>query len=556
MRKIGNEKSNQQWNPQNSKASVPLDVDEIDSAMERYIRQKYEQKAFMAGKPASRSPTTSSTSRSPTAPMRISNTGSSDDQPPPPPPKPGRRFGFGLRSSSSAFPLGRNHGHSENPKKGASIPPLVVGKESRVFGAAIGVTESEQGLDYKLLQLKEMGFPDEKRNSTVLKGNNGDLEKTIESLVRLGEGTPTGFRTSGTSSVSSRQNTPALPESRSAPFSIGASVTRVTKSAQQTPLGTPSTARSNNPFDIPQAQASQQSAFESAFENMTIAPAQTQANQSQALFPNSTGGATTTQPQLQQTYQQSMTPPVPQMQQFANFNNPYAQQAHNPFITNQQPISPPHSANNPYINMQQNMASPNPFLNQTVTQNQMLSPQQAQFPPQSQVPQQWAQNMQSPQQAAFIQSPDLYGTQLFSPNVLNSPFQLPSPGYFNPHNPYQSQMQGMMPQPTGRIDKSSIMALYNYPQLAPAQQTPSPQSTEANNTSPPPQAAILPPGVKSPQRSVTMPVAASKNPFAAAGNPSAAPVPPPQTNSTWRESMDGGRHSPDAFASLSARFVR
>src|SRR5436309_402713 len=92
MRRSGNAVSNRLFNPQNNRPPVPLDIDEVDSAMERFLRQKYEQRAFQQGN---------------ARPNTRQNTGStsSDDQPPPLPPKTGKHFfGSGLRSASSTFP--------------------------------------------------------------------------------------------------------------------------------------------------------------------------------------------------------------------------------------------------------------------------------------------------------------------------------------------------------------------------------------------------------------------------------------------------------------------
>lgn len=83
MKRVGNIASNRVYNPQNANPPIPLDVDEADSAMEMFIRQKYIDRAVKA-------------------PVR-DNTGStnSDDQPTPLLLKTGSRFGF--RSASSIF---------------------------------------------------------------------------------------------------------------------------------------------------------------------------------------------------------------------------------------------------------------------------------------------------------------------------------------------------------------------------------------------------------------------------------------------------------------------
>ena len=43
MKRVGNAASNRKYNPQNKKPPVPVDADEADSAMERFIRSKYVQ---------------------------------------------------------------------------------------------------------------------------------------------------------------------------------------------------------------------------------------------------------------------------------------------------------------------------------------------------------------------------------------------------------------------------------------------------------------------------------------------------------------------------------
>ena len=553
---MGNTSSNLQYNPRNTKPPIPIDADEVDSAMERFIRQKYEQKAYVAGAaPPAPSPAIS---------MHTGGTGSSDDHPPPPPPKPGRRFGFGLRSSSSAFPLGRSSGSSDGPKKGASISPIKINKSSKVIGASIGVTENDQGLEWKLLQLREMGFPDDQKNTNILKGLNGDLERTIESLVRLGEGAGSGtVRTPQSSQIPSRQHTP------NPPFSAGARIV----SAQSTPSqlsqrSPPVSARSTNPFDIPNPVPAPQQSLENAFSSMNMAS-------QPPLFPNATGPQHIIQMQAAQTApQQSIASPVQQNPQlFMNYNNPYAQQQQqgfNPFQPLQQQNLPSPASSNPHFPQQQNTPTPNPFMNQQNVGGAVLPPFQGQSTPkaeqQPQTPQTWVQIPQSIQQQQFLQSP----TQLMSPqsymvaqpslSAQQSPFGPLSP--LNLHSPYQQLQQPMSAQSTGRIDKSSILALYNYPQLAPAPETPSSQTTSQSSAglSPQHQAAQLPPGVSSaPQRSVTMPVPASgnRNPFLPAGG--SQPAPTAQPAGPWhasRESSESGRHSPDAFASLSARSVR
>lgn len=94
MKSNGNVTVNKSFNPKNIKPDIPLDADEVDSAMERFIRKKYQERSLSDGKPR--------------LPSRSGDTGfgaSTNDSPPPPlPPKKGKLFGFGLRASSSAYP--------------------------------------------------------------------------------------------------------------------------------------------------------------------------------------------------------------------------------------------------------------------------------------------------------------------------------------------------------------------------------------------------------------------------------------------------------------------
>ena len=573
--------------------------------MEKFIRQKYDQRTFSGGKPPAAAAR---------APVRH-DTGSSDDQPPPPPPKPGRRFGFGLRSASSALPLSKNYDESPPPpgdfqRKSSRAPsPIRINKQSRVFGASIGVTED--GMEWKLVQLKEMGFPDDKRNLNILKGLNGDLERAIESLVRLGEGTTPASRTR-------TPNSAAFPN-----LSRSKQITSESR-AQQAPASAPPTAafeirqppqpnmqaqgpvaanmgtlmpgnKSSNPFEnlSPLSAPLQQAPLEIAFQNMHV---------TQPLFPNATGGYPNPQQQLQQArMQQSMTPPVPQIPHQFPYNNPYAMQqttpSYNPFMNQTQQQSQPMSAN-PFLPGQQapQPNSANPFIptQQTFTSNQQtfLPNQQASIPhnlyqaqpsmnevlsppsqnqyqqPQQQLQPQWTQQQsqqsyhESPQQ---LMNPSSFGQPLQSAHFVQAPF---APNY---QNQFQPPVQSLQPQQTGRIDKASILAFYNYPQLVPP---PLPQDLNTSSpasfvaSSPQPQVAKLPQGVSgSGQRSTTMPLmsfSGSKNPFASSLTPT-NPGGSSQINGGGhqanQESIDAGalqngRHSPDAFASLSARFVR
>ena len=577
MKRNGNTSVNRTYNPSNAQPSIPLDVDEVDAVLEKYIRQKYDQQAFLSGNAR--------------PPLKQSNTGStrsSEDLPPPLPPKPEKRFGFGLRSASSALPLHR-HGPT-SPPRSPHAPnewgeePIRVNKQSRVFGASVG--GNNDNMDAKLAQLREMGFMDEKRNINVLKSLGGNLERTIESLIRLGEG-----------ASSSRSKTPIQPQNSNVnreqlPSTVpNASVTNGvsfanTNSISQTNAGStgqqssqgsaaqpqqqPANAGSinpthsyqqhpqflaqpNNPFDPSNDHRTRMASMDQAFSSMQISP--------QPLFPNATGGYPNQPPPIQDARLQTMTPPASQLPIQYNQSNPYVQQNqivnsnHNPFNRNTHQSTP--ISSNPYshpFNQQTNTASYNPFL-QTST-------------------------LPSPQMPYSTDSP-----QTYSPDPLQGQFQQPShlqphtsnhqqsqqPLFYPQHsftNPVQHETQrhlhSLQPQQTGRLDKSSILALYNYPQLAPTPLSNEP-SKRINVTPDEHLMSNISPNL-APQRSATMPIQSptgSRNPFQStiSSNSDTKMNPPSLGRHVSQESVDiggfqSGRHSPDAFASLSARFHR
>src|SRR5271170_1950122 len=181
MKRNGNINANKIYNPKNTKPDIPLDADEVDSAMERFIRRKYQEKSLSGGKPL--------------PPTRINTDAglsiSPDNSPPPLPPKKGKFFGFGLRASSSAYPV------SKHDKKGLPSEPRVdsafrISSEnydvaSRRDGKRKEV--SEEDMQAKLAILRDMGFLDDRRNMTVLRGWDGNLEKTIDSIMKIQQAT-------------------------------------------------------------------------------------------------------------------------------------------------------------------------------------------------------------------------------------------------------------------------------------------------------------------------------------------------------------------------------
>ncbi|KAE8448088.1 hypothetical protein EG329_009853 [Mollisiaceae sp. DMI_Dod_QoI] len=592
MKRVGNIASNRLYNPQNAKPPIPIDADEADSAMERFIRQKYQERAVTA--------------------QARNNTGStnSDDQPPPLPPKTGSRFGF--RSASSIFPLSsKSKREADIARQQSPSPPR--SKPSRIFGTSVA-SDGKDDLELKMAKLRDMGFTDERRNIAVLKGLGGNLEKSIETLVRLGE---------GNGSTGPAREIPAPPSRSRTPMSAGLTINRTREERSPKvsnnpwevldappPVAQPQSSQStgslaqsqnpmmgNNPYQQTQtsnpfglAPSQSQYNLNQAFQNMSVSSSQP------PLFPHHTGGFPGPQPtQHQQLYQQSMTPPVPSIpQQYyppVIYENPAQQpqpqqsNSYNPFM--QQAQQPPalntNVPRNPYL---QQMATPQSLYQSPVEQ----SPQQ-QYPSSSPFYQNGAQQ-QPPQQQQqmnpyFNQATQPNTQQQMNPFFQNSQPQQAPQQIFDFQSQQQSQFQQyrqqtlpMMPQQTGKADKRSILELYNYPQLAPTpMQQPQPPQQE------PPQAQNLSTPVSHPfpaqQRSVSSPLAmhsgGSKNPFASNGGsmmqsamqstgdtvgqmPSFAPN---QNGSRHvsQESIDAGgwangRHSPDAWGSISARSTR
>ena len=581
MKRNGNTNTNRTFNPHNTKPPIPLDVDEVDAVLERFIRQKYDQQLFSSGhvRPAARNSTGS--------------TRSSDDQPPPLPPKPGKRFGFSLRSASSGFPLSRNHPASPplspDGTNGFGVPPspIRVNKQSRVFGASVG--GSGENMEAKLAQLRDMGFADEKRNANILKGLSGNLERTIESLVRLGEGsaptsrsrTPNQFR-----NIAVSQPIPTSTQSsgivNGLSFAANGAMSQASTGSQgqQAPQSTnppqaqaarsfssanpyqsqTSVAQPYNPFDNDNRQPAEV-VLEKAFEGMQISQ--------QPLFPNATGGYPSQPPPQQDVRFQTMTPPVPQMPQHYIQSNPYVQQIsspndnNNPFYQTTQ--HPPPTSFNPYASDSQPQSTQAMYKYQ---QPPIASMHVNGYPTESS--QTYSPQVQqgSFQQQTFQQQPP---QQHQLPNVFAPQHSFTDPVQYSmqsqqqpPQQFYQLQPQTLLPQQTRHYDKSSILALYNYPQLAPP---PLPNDPNPIPSEEAPTPSIHPgSSLEQGKRSVTMPIqpcSGSRNPFqAATANANAA-----NGNAAGgsrhvsQDSMDAvgyhsGRHSPDAFASLSARFVR
>lgn len=588
MRSHGNNISNKIYNPRNVKPPIATDADEEDACMERFIRQKYQHRTLEDGKPKPPSRHNSDHSRSP------------EGSPPPLPPKTGKIFSLpGLRSSSSAANL-----RQPSSNKGPAFSPRSEGRgslsPSNTGSQGMGASVAEIGtasFASKLTTLREMGFPDDRRNAVILKGLSGDIEKTVDSLVRLGEG----------SHPASGSRTPATTASHSSGGAAKQGQTTSTNPFDQLDANPPSqpSGRSYNPFDMPapQSASAQPQSLESSFQNLQV---------SQPLFPHSTGGYPPQHSFSQPLPQQSATPPVQSTFTQGSFvSSPQSVDgSYNPFSQPAQPQASPAFAQSPGAGQN------NPFFSRISPQATSMGPQ-TQTSASTSVPSVATPNM--PRHANTM--PTFSSTSPFGP----SPFQqqqqqqFPSSQFQNPNNPFQSmtapttpqsagyeaqyqqpgfqsssqnavysaqyQQQGLQPTPqnagyeaqfqqpglqpapqplapqaTGRVDKGSILALYNFSPPPPAiseqpQQQHQPNTVPAPSTGP----TLQPQSTSAPQN--PQPLGGSRNPFLSSGQPGPQPQtrPQPFRSHSSQPSVDvsgfqNGRHSPDAFASLSARY--
>ncbi|MBK5651170.1 MAG: hypothetical protein I4N50_06000 [Rhizobium sp.] len=462
-------------------------------------------------------------------------------------------------------------------------------KPSRIFGSNVA---SGDGLEAKLATLRDMGFPDDKRNSTVLKGLNGNLDRSVEALIRLGEqnpgksqgSTPTPPAKSGANGLSfDRTQTAPASSTSNNPFDALDAIPVAPPQQSQQPQPAPtqvqqayagystqpaSPSTSYNPFlthqqhvqypqqSMPQQQQQQQNydyqhnpygqqqSLEQSLQNMQLS---NQPQNQQALFPNRTGGYGPTQPPFAQTnpFQQSFTPPpMPQIpEQYGSFAQPQPQY---------QSMSSPSSPGNPFLRSSRsqmfspsNSSNSNPFGQQPVQQQTASNTyivQQNQTPA-AQVDNPWQTQQQSfqtnPYQQQVAQQSNFQQHQFQQPNYQPNAFQQPQ---------QTGMQQPQPPQSSNPFNKNSILALYNYPQLAP-------QRNEQQ------QAMSAPAPVAGP----SAPISSHMNPFGSSqnmqqGQPLSA-AQTPGVRHVSNESVDftgltGGRHSPDAFSGLSASFRR
>ncbi|KAJ6785636.1 hypothetical protein PWT90_04784 [Aphanocladium album] len=597
MRKVGNVASNQIYNPENKKPPVPIDADEADSAMERFIRQKYIHiVAAQASKPAS----------------PISDEGT----PPPLPPK-NSKFGF-----RAAFSRSKTMPVDKSPNGYAPASPTLPNKPSKVFGATVDY-DGPDDTDKKLVKLRDMGFQNNQRNAIVLKGVSGDLDRAVEALVRLGEGDrPPPAPPKEKTLRATRSLTPMMPNSSG--YMGGLNVAKRSETDRPTTSSTtstnpfdmlnraqPQTAHSTgslqntNPYTAPTnpfaSMSAQASPVDQAFQNLTIS------GQPTGTSPNGAAFSLSMQPHPQMYQHSAPASPQPQhglglsnnvgypfntqqqqpqsglQPQPTGYNPFFAQQA-NMIQQQQQPQYPGQNGmglntnqiggqmvSNPFVRSPTRIASPPPLgqISETATfstspmplaspaSNPFFAAQPNMQAPAVQQPQQYMQQQQQQQQMYQQQSQQ----QMQQPQqFVQQPFQqqgFPQQQVFQPQQAYQQYQ-------APRHDKASIMALYGQ---LPKQQLQAQASIPENQAVDAFAAPGMPAGVQQP-RSVSQPLPGS-NPFAASMQqaPMATAAGSADAYKTGRqisrESMNlgldmawtNGRHSPDAFASLSARHV-
>ncbi len=254
MKRNGNNTVNKVYNPKNKKPDMPLDADEVDSAMERFVRKKYQEKSLADGKPEPpRRDDYSPTTYSPRPPLEIT-----DSPPPPVPSKKGKIFGFGLRASSSAYPFSKSDKKKKNqePHVNSAFPIPPRGYDSRMDDARYDMTEPE--LQEKLAILRDMGFTETERNSSLLRRLNGDVERVIETLIRLGprENGNTASRQNPRSAlVQDPTRDSSFPEPSYNPYTQGNQPTvglSLTKPQEPSTPTSTATFSSNNPYAPPE----------------------------------------------------------------------------------------------------------------------------------------------------------------------------------------------------------------------------------------------------------------------------------------------------------------
>lgn len=282
----------------------------------------------------------------------------------------------------------------------------------------------------------------------------------------------------------------------------------------------------------------------------------------QPLFPNRTGGLGQPNPPFAQTnpFQQSFTPPaMPQIpEQYSSFYPPQPQY---------QSMSQPASPGNPFLKSSKSQifapANSNPFgssLSQPPQQLQQQQTSQQAFNP-------WTSQQQT--QTPTAQAPNPF-------NNIGQNYQQTQTPTSQTQNPWQYQQQPVQqpsyPQNNAPFDKYAAFSQYSQQQTAPQRSATMPNllmghtgagaqaSSSATPVAPPASDALSFSGHANPFQSAA-PTQAAPQPAALQAKPLSALSQNQGTRHVSNESVDftglmGGRHSPDAFGSLSSSFRR
>ncbi|RKF72265.1 putative uba ts-n domain-containing protein [Golovinomyces cichoracearum] len=562
MKRIGNIASNSIYNPLNTKAPINFDADDIDSSMEKFIRQKYQDKVIKASKESSAASL------------------NSDDLPPPLPPKTGTSFG--VRSSSSTFPFSVKHIKEVAQKSDKNfIPNLKRNKPSRVFGVNM---EEANDYDPKSSKFYDTDFS-EKRNLTVLKKMEGNLEKSIETLVCLGE---------NETRKTKQKEMSYLPISDGANVSVGSSVDRSSLNSKNSgnpfdllgpgnitaqPLSSQSTGRLqqgqiNN--DSGQQALGFNTASSASFQSSCDPhqASQNMFNKSLSLFPNRTGpgfpGAQVIHPEQNQQH----TTPVPILpqQHDAHLISQYMSQLSlktsnsNPFFQDlgQKQLNK-NNDNNNSLNFYNNRHLTSLDLQQYPVQQPVpLNRIPSQYPPDT-----LSYPGQQPLESfnSFPNEINPYFSEPFShpPDIQQRALQTELDILRSSNQPYVNIKQDnlSMQMFKSKVDTRSILDLYNRPDLAPGR----PISGQTQHLTRSPRACSS--EQTNLQSSPVNFTTNSKNPFASDILPSnshlkgefSSVLKTSQNTSHESNNLDtggwmSGRHSPEAWRSISARSMR
>ncbi|KAH8149008.1 uncharacterized protein LAJ45_06983 [Morchella importuna] len=548
MRANGNAKSNLYYNPDPSKHPAPISNEDSVGVLERYIRNKYEYQLFRGGPSEQASSTSSNSSNASSSfgasvggggglslPSSSSSNASFQSQRPAPQQKQ-RSVSGGLTSRLGVF-----RSTSPSQKKvtqvlgatpyGDSAPPPVQFPH--------GMVQAPPAIKYEdqLKTLQEMGFKDDKQILQVLVLTDGNVAESVEHLTRLNNAKTPGLAPAAAAKKPGSPNPFEALDRELPPLPPGATEPSTPAIQQPQPQSAPPTSYG----------AGADSWFQAPVP--VPAPIQMQATGwQQGQYQVSTHS---TGPQ--------QSPTNPYYSQNGNgtmYAAPQAVAGYNPFVTN----SAPPTMNNPYqhqapqqqqqmlIQQQQQFLQQQQFTQQQAALQQQQQQQQQQAALQAQQQQQLAAQQQAAHQLQLQQQ-----QYLQSQLAPQAPLWASQPQPLSPQpNPYQSQL---LQQRTGGVDKSAILALFNYPHLAP-QPSANPVPLPLAENKPPPTAM---------ERSMSAPSAGSNNPFLPQAQQQQVQQ-QQQVNGGQKGGMQGGhrsqesvdfgawqsgRHSPDAFASLS-----